>query len=486
MALETRQTAVTSAASAPAGVPRVSSAGQDYQAGAKAAGGDGSQVPSQCALALAAQALATDEATAAHDSAIATQEAAAEATECTELSASLVIEGSESAPLMPAVMCKMPESMLLDSALQAAAGADLEETVDHEVAQTVDELITAAVADFFALDNGASQPADPAMASSGAVPANMHDSFSAPTQGAAGSAGISPAAVVSVALAAGTGSVCRSDRAIHGSSATSMRLLPHSDLTVSQVTAEGYDTVAAHSAEAQNAKGQAPQGHGADAHSTDAAQDTDAHAHSAAVHNADGQHAQHQAANAHITQAQPAEAHIAEAADAEAHSWAGDTAQAYSAEGHIADADMPAACTAQVTFAAVQLTEQAVTTAAPDDATACDTAETQPQARQLADSQPSESAPLELTQSPEVTHSAAESAENSLHNAALSLSRLRLHMQFMHEREAVREREVEQMRQQVTEMEDACKVAVEREVGYRKDQIARLQCGKQVCYGSQG
>ncbi|KAL0022977.1 hypothetical protein WJX79_000787 [Trebouxia sp. C0005] len=212
MALETRQTAVTSAASAPAGVPRVSSAGQDYQAGAKAAGGDGSQ---------------------------------------------------------------------------AAAGADLEETVDHEVAQTVDELITAAVADFFALDNGASQPADPAMASSGAVPANMHDSFSAPTQGAAGSAGISPAAVVSVALAAGTGSVCRSDRAIHGSSATSMRLLPHSDLT------------------------------------------------------------------------------------------------------------------------------------------------------------------------------------------------------FMHEREAVREREVEQMRQQVTEMEDACKVAVEREVGYRKDQIARLQCGKQVCYGSQ-
>ncbi|DBA85900.1 TPA: hypothetical protein ACH3X1_005445 [Trebouxia sp. C0004] len=56
----------------------------------------------------------------------------------------------------------------------------------------------------------------------------------------------------------------------------------------------------------------------------------------------------------------------------------------------------------------------------------------------------------------------------------------------MHEREAVREREVEQMRQQVTKVEDACKVAVEREVGYRQEQITRLPRGKQACYGAPG
>ena len=128
----------------------------------------------------------------------------------------------------------------------------------------------------------------------------------------------------------------------------------------------------------------------------------------------------------------------------------------------------------------------------PEDAASSDTAETQPPARQFAPSQPTESAPLELTQSPEMTHSAAEAAESSVHSAegqpqaALSLSRLQLQFQFLHEREAVREREVELMRQRVTEAEDACKVAVDREVGYRQDQNARLQSGKQVRYGPKG
>ena len=441
--------------------------------------------------------------------------------------------------------------MLSNSALQEAAGADLEEKVDCALAQLIDELITAAVAEFLALSDGASQPADPAMAASEAAPANVHDSSSGPTHGTVESADISPTAVV--AVAAGTGSVCQSDGAIHGSSASSM---PHSDLNVSPPTAEGGNTVAAHSAdahsvhdhsaEAQNAEGQAAQGHSADALSTDAAQDADAHAHSAAVYSADGQyaqhqaadgqHAQHQAAGAHIAQAQPAEADSAEAikaeaGDAETHSLAGDTAQAHTAEACSTEADTAAACTAQVRVGAVQLVEpddsavaaditpafsaplpgtsstdsafaataQAVTTAAPGDAAPSDTqpsdtqpSETQPQARQLADSQPTESAPLELTHSPEVTHSAAEAAESSncsaerQPQAALSLSKLQLQLQFMHEREGVREREVEQMNQRVTEVEDACKVAVAREVGYRKDQNARLQSGKQVRYGPHG
>ena len=572
-----QQTAATSASSEPAGVG-ASHAGHDCQAVSEAAGGDSSKVSSECALAAAAH-------TAAHDSASATHEAAADATEGADPSADSVIEGSESAPPAPAVTWEGSEPMLSDSALEEAAGAELEETVDRALAQLIDELITAAVAEFLALSDGASQPADPTMAAIEVAPANVHDSFSDPTHGSAESAGISPAAVVAVAagehgtvessgispaavvaVAAGTGSVCQSDGAIHGSSAPTLHLLPHSDFTVSPPTAEGCNTVSAYnadaySAEAQNAEGQAAHSHSADArspdaHSPDAAQDADAHAHSAAVYSADGQHAQHQAADgqhaqhqaadgqhaqhqaagAHIAQAQPAEADSAEAikaeaGDAETHSLAGDTAQAHTAEACSKKADTAAACTFQVSVAAVQLVEpddsavaaditpafsaplpgtsstdstfaataQAVTTAAPEDAAPSDTqpsdtqpSETQPQVRQLADSQPTESAPLELTHSPEVTHSAAESAENSVRSAerqpqaALILSRLQLQLHFMHEREGVREREMEQMRQRVTEVEDACKVAVAREVGYRKDQNARLQSGKQVRYGPHG
>ena len=432
---EAQQTAATSAASEPAGVG-APHAGHHCQAATEAEGGDSSKVSSQCALAPAPHSSATDGGTAAGDSASATQGAAADATEGADLSADSVIEGSESASPVPAVTCVRPEPMLSESALEEAAGADLEETVDHALAQLVDELFAAAVAEFLALSGGVSQPADPAMAASEPLPANVHDAFSDPTH--------------------------------------------------------------------------------------------------AAVYSADGQHAQHQAADVLITQAQPAEAHSAEtvkaeAADAEARTLAGDTAQAHSAvacrtEVHGPDTDMAAACTAHVRVAAIQLTEpddgavaadsteallttlpgasssdnafavtvQAVTTAAPKDAALSDTAETQAPAGQLADSQPTESLPLELTQSLDVTHSAAESAEDSIHNgegqpqAALSLSRLQLELQFMHEREAVREREVEQMRQQVTEVEHACKVAVEREVGHREEQNARLQRGKQVCYGPQG
>ena len=466
--------------------------------------------------------------------------AAAEASEGADLSADLVIQGSESAPPAPAVTWEGSEPMLSDSAVEEAAGADLEETVDRALAQLMDELITAAVAEFLALSVGASQPADPAMVVPEAAPANVHDSFSEPMHATAESSGISPTAVV--AMAAGSGSVCQSDGAIHGSSASSMQLLPQSDLNVRPPSGEGCSSAVAysadpHSAEAQNAEGQAAQGHSSHALCTDAAQDADAHAHSAAAYSADAQgadvqHAQHQGAGALMTQAQPAEPDSAEtdkaegADDAEAPNLSGDTAEAGST-----DADMAAACTAHVRVAAVQLVEpddsgvaaditpaslaplpgtsstdsafaataQAVTTAAPEDAASSDTqpsdtqpSETQPPARQLADCQPLESAPLELTQSPEVNRSVAESAENSANSAegqpqaALSLSRLQLQLQFMHEREAVREREVEQMRQRVTEVEDSCKVAVEREVGYRQDQNARLQSGKQVRYGPHG
>ncbi len=536
---EIQQTAALSAASEPAGVG-ASHAGNHCQTAPEAASGDSSQVSSECALVPAAHASATDRATAADDSASAIQEAAADATEGADLSADSVIEGSESASPVPAVTWEGCEPMLSDSALEEAAGADLEETIDQALAQLIDELITAAVAEFLALSDGASQPADPAMAASEAAPANVHDSFSAPLHATAESSGISPTAVVT--MAAGSGSVCQSDGAIHGSSASSMQLLPHSDLNVSPPTAEGCSTAVAysadaHSAEAQNAEGQAAQGHSSHALCTDAAQDADAHAHSAAAYSADAQgadvqDAQDEGADAHMTQAQPAEPDSAEtdkaegADDAEAPNLSGDTAEAGST-----DADMAAACTAHVRVAAVQLVEpddsgvaaditpassaplpgtsstdsafaataQAVTTAAPEDAASSDTqpsdtqpSETQPPARQLADCQPTESAPLELTQSPEVTRSVAESAENSAHSAegqpqaALSLSRLQLQLQFMHEREAVREREVEQMRQRVTEVEDSCKVAVEREVGYRPDQNARLQSGKQVRYGPHG
>ena len=572
MAPGIRQAASMSAAGEPAGAG-ASRAGHDCQVATEAAAGDSAKVPSQCALAAAARASATDRANAAADSASAdaTQEAAADATEGADLSADSVMEDRESASPVPAVTWERSEPMLSDSALEEAAGADLEETADPELAQIVDELIAATVAQLCALDDGASsRPADPALAVLDAAPANVHDSFTDPTHGAAESSGISPAPLV--AVAAGTGFVCRPDGAIHGSSATSIRPLPPSDLTVSPLSAEGCYTVAAysaeaHSAEAQNAKGQAAQGHSADAHSTDAAQnadaqDADAHsaeaytaggqgahaqtaqhqraharsteaqsaaAHKADAQTADAQDAEDQGADAHNTQTQPAEATSAEAikaeaADAEAHSLADETAQAYSAEAYSADTDTAAACTAQVRFAAVQLLEpddsavaaditaalsaslpvasstdnsvaatvQAVTIAAPEDAAPSDTAETQPQARQLADLQPTESGPIELSQTPEVTHSAAESAENSLHSdvgqpqTALSLRRPQLQLQFMHEREAIREREMEQMRQHVTEVEDACKVAVEREVGFRQDQIARLQGGKQDCYGPPG
>ena len=268
--------------------------------------------------------------------------------------------------------------MLSDSACEEAAGADLEETVDHALDQLVNELYTAAVAEFLALGDGASQPADPAMVVPEAASANVHDSFNEPTHGTAESADISPTAVV--AVAAGTGSVCPSDGAIHGSSASSMPLLPFSDLIVSPPTAEGCNTAVVHSAEAQNAEaqnaeGQAAHGHRSHPHSTDAAQDAGAHTHSAAAYSvnaqdADGQDAWGEGADAHIAQAQPVEAHSteaikAEAADAETHSLAGDTAQAHSAEADSTevqgpDADMAGVCTVQVTVAAAQLVE-------PDD-----------------------------------------------------------------------------------------------------------------------
>ena len=468
------------------------------------------------------------------DAASATQAATADATEGADLSGDSVGKGSGSASPVPAVTWEGTEPMLSDSAPEEAACADLEETVDHALAQLIDELMTAAVAEFLALSGGASQPADPTIvAASEAAPANKRD----PCSGTAVSSGSSPAAVV--AVAAGTGSACPSGGAIHGSIVSSMGLLPHSDLIVSPPTAEGCNTEAAHSAEAQHAKDQAAHNHSADAQSTDAAQHADAHAHSDAVNSADaqgavGQDAQDAGASTHTTQALPADAHSTEAvkaetADAEAHSLAGDTAQSHSAEAYSTesqgpDADMAVVCTADIRVGAVQLvkpddsavaaditpalspsmpgasntdnaaaaTAQAVTTAVPEDAATSDTAETQPPSRQLPPSQPTESAPLELTQSPELTHSAAESAENSSHRAegqpeaAVSLTRLHLQLLFMHEREAVTEREVEQMRQRVTEVEDACKVAVEREVGYRQNQNARLQSGKQVRYGPKG
>ena len=101
---ESRQTAAKPAAIEPAGVD----AGHDCQTASEAASGDSSQVSSECALASAAHASATDRATAADESAGATQEAAAEATQDADLSAESVIEGSESASLLPAVTCMSP------------------------------------------------------------------------------------------------------------------------------------------------------------------------------------------------------------------------------------------------------------------------------------------------------------------------------------------------------------------------------------------
>ncbi|DBA85899.1 TPA: hypothetical protein ACH3X1_005444 [Trebouxia sp. C0004] len=236
------------------------------------------------------------------------------------------------------------------------------------------------------------------MAALEAAPANVHDSFSDSTHDTAESSGISPAAVV--AVAAGTDIVCQSGRAFQGSSASSMRPLPYSDLAVSPLTAEGRNTVVAysadaHSAEAQNAKGQAVQG--ANAHSTGAAQHADAHdadAHSAAVYSKDAQGADAQTvqgtgAGILVAQTQPAEAHSAEAikaqaGDAEAPRLFGDTAvQLMEFDDSGVTADMTPALLASRPGTlrgdhAGASTEQAVTTTAPEDAAPSDSRDSAP------------------------------------------------------------------------------------------------------------